>query len=125
MTYGQRISATAAGIEAVTGLVLLVAPSLLARLLIGSGIDGPAIVVANIAGLALISLAIACWPRLERVRSRKLRGPSRLQFDGHSSARASGIVRDCERLSFVAGSFDPFASDHPAGTDARRAFSRH
>lgn len=67
MTYGQRISATAAGIEAVTGLFLLVAPSLLAKLLIGSSIDGPAIVVANIAGLALISLAIACWPRLERV----------------------------------------------------------
>ena len=65
MTYGQRISAAAAGIEAVTGLVLLVSPSLLARLLIGSNIDGPAIIVANIAGLALISLAIACWPRLE------------------------------------------------------------
>ena len=66
MTHGQRISATAAGIEAVTGLVLLVSPSLLARLLIGSSIEGPAIIVANIAGLALISLAIACWPRLER-----------------------------------------------------------
>jgi hypothetical protein len=65
MTNSQRIMATAAGFEAATGLVLLVSPSLLARLLIGSDIDGAAIIVANIAGLALLSLAIACWPRFE------------------------------------------------------------
>ena len=66
MTNGQRIMATAAGFEAATGLVLLVAPALLARLLIGADVDGAAIVIANIAGLALLSLAIACWPRFER-----------------------------------------------------------
>ena len=64
MTIGQRIMATSAGFEAATGLLLLIAPSVLARLLIGSDIDGPAIIIANIAGLALISLGIACWPRV-------------------------------------------------------------
>ena len=65
MTNGQRIMATAAGFEAATGLVLLVSPSLVTRLLIGSDIDGAAIIVANVAGLALLSLAIACWPRAD------------------------------------------------------------
>ena len=66
MTNGRRTMAAAAGLEAVTGLILLVSPRFLARLLIGSDIDGAAIVVANIGGLALLSLAIACWPRFER-----------------------------------------------------------
>ena len=66
MTHGQRLMAISSGFEAATGLLLLIAPSFLTRLLIGSDIEGAAIIIAAIAGLALISLAIACWPTSER-----------------------------------------------------------
>lgn len=65
MTKGQRVLAISCGVEAGTGLGLLVAPSVVAKLLLGSDIEGAAIIVANIAGIALISLAMACWPRVE------------------------------------------------------------
>ncbi len=48
--------------EAATGLALLVAPSLVGGLLLGQETTGVAIVVARVAGIALIALAIACWP---------------------------------------------------------------
>ena len=48
--------------EAATGLALLVAPSLVARLLIGTELTGVAVPVARVAGIALIALGVACWP---------------------------------------------------------------
>jgi len=44
--------------EASTGLVLLIVPSFVGRLLLG----GIAIPVARLTGIALIALGIACWP---------------------------------------------------------------
>lgn len=67
MTKGQLVLATSCGIEAATGLGLLVAPTIVAKLLLGSETVGIANVVGNVAGIALISLAIACWPRREAV----------------------------------------------------------
>jgi hypothetical protein len=52
----------AAVAEAVTGLALLIVPSLVAFLLLGEELTGVAIVIARVAGLALIGLGIACWP---------------------------------------------------------------
>lgn len=51
----------AAAGEAATGLALLVAPSLVGRLLLGAEMTGVAVPAARVAGLALIALAIACW----------------------------------------------------------------
>jgi len=48
--------------EGVTGLALLIAPSLVGQLLLGEQLAGAAIPVARVAGIALIALAIACWP---------------------------------------------------------------
>ncbi|MBN8439843.1 MAG: hypothetical protein J0L95_17670 [Candidatus Accumulibacter sp.] len=48
--------------EAATGLALLIAPSLVARLLLGEELSAIAIPVARVAGIALIALGIACWP---------------------------------------------------------------
>jgi hypothetical protein len=48
--------------EAATGLALLVAPSLIGRLLLGEELVGVAVVVARVTGTALIGLGIACWP---------------------------------------------------------------
>jgi hypothetical protein len=49
--------------EAATGLALLVVPSLVGQLLLGEGLTGVAIPVARVTGIALIALALACWPR--------------------------------------------------------------
>jgi hypothetical protein len=48
--------------EAVTGLALLVVPSLVGRLLLGEDLTGVAITVARVTGIALIALGVACWP---------------------------------------------------------------
>ena len=48
--------------EAATGLALLIAPSLVGQLLLGEQLAGAAIPAARVAGIALIALAIACWP---------------------------------------------------------------
>ena len=51
----------AAIIEGATGAVLLVVPSLVGLLLFGELFTGIAIPVARLTGIALISLAVACW----------------------------------------------------------------
>ena len=48
--------------EAVTGLALLIVPSLVVQLLLGEELTGIAIPVARVAGIALIALGVACWP---------------------------------------------------------------
>jgi hypothetical protein len=48
--------------EGGTGLALLIAPSLVGQLLLGEQLTGVAIPVARVSGIALIALAIACWP---------------------------------------------------------------
>lgn len=58
----KRVLIVAALGEAVTGAALLMAPSLVARLLLGEGPAGIALPVARVAGIALIGLAVACWP---------------------------------------------------------------
>ena len=48
--------------EATTGLALLIAPSLVGRLLLGEELSGVAIPVARVLGIALIALGAVCWP---------------------------------------------------------------
>lgn len=60
-----------AAFESATGLALLLAPALLSSLLFGVGLDAPiALVVARIAGAALIALGLACWLARDDGRSR-------------------------------------------------------
>jgi hypothetical protein len=58
----NKVLIFAAIAEAVTGLALLVIPSLIGQLLLGQELAGVAIPVARVAGIALIALGIACWP---------------------------------------------------------------
>jgi hypothetical protein len=51
----------------VTGLALLVVPSLVGRLLLGEDLTGIAMPVARVAGIGLVALGIACWPGPARV----------------------------------------------------------
>jgi len=48
--------------EALTGLALLIVPSMAAQLLLGQQLAGVAIPVARVTGIALIALGLACWP---------------------------------------------------------------
>ncbi|OOG14394.1 hypothetical protein [Pseudomonas sp. C9] len=49
----------AAIIEAATGMSLILVPSLVGQLLFGFELTG---VIVPLAGIALIALAVACWP---------------------------------------------------------------
>jgi len=48
--------------EAATGVALLVVPALVGRLLLGAELAGVSIVIARVAGIALLALAVGCWP---------------------------------------------------------------
>ena len=57
----------AAGGEAATGVALLFVPSLVGQLLLGAELTGIATTVARVTGIALIGLAVACWPGPPRI----------------------------------------------------------
>lgn len=48
--------------EAATGAALLIVPSLVGQVLFGQELTDSAVTVARVTGIALIALAIACWP---------------------------------------------------------------
>ena len=58
----NKLLTVTAVLEVATGLALLVVPSLVGRLLLGVELSGVAVVVARVAGIALIALGVACWP---------------------------------------------------------------
>ena len=58
----KKMLVFAALAEAATGAALLIAPSLVGSLLLGDALTGIAAMVARVAGIALIALAVACWP---------------------------------------------------------------
>lgn len=58
----KRLLAITAAIEAGTGLGLLAAPSVVARVLVGAPLDGPvALTVARVGGAGLLTIGVACW----------------------------------------------------------------
>jgi len=62
-------------IETGTGLVMVMSPSLLATLLLGSSLDTPAaMTIGRVAGAALITLGVACWLARKDTRSRAATG---------------------------------------------------
>ena len=62
----KRLLTLAAVLEAATGFALLIAPSFVARLLLGDVVSGAGAAVGRVAGCALVSLGLACWPSRER-----------------------------------------------------------
>ena len=53
--------------EGLTGLALLIAPTLVGRLLLGAELTGVGVPTARVAGLALVGLSVACLPRMALV----------------------------------------------------------
>jgi hypothetical protein len=58
----KKLLVLAAVSEGLTGLVLLVYPPIVIRLLFGSEIAGAGVLMSRIAGISLIGLGVACWP---------------------------------------------------------------
>jgi hypothetical protein len=48
--------------EAMTGLALLLAPSVVGSLLFGEELTGAGILAGRVTGIAVIALGVACWP---------------------------------------------------------------
>ena len=62
-------------VEAVTGVLLLVAPTRVAMLLLGASLtESAALVVARMAGAGLLSLGCACWLARDDGPNRAVRG---------------------------------------------------
>ena len=59
----KKLLALAAVSEAATGLVLLVYPPIVVHFLFGAEIAGAGIFLSRIAGISLIALGVASWPR--------------------------------------------------------------
>jgi hypothetical protein len=59
----MRLLAFSACVESVTGLVLIVDPSLVAWLLLGAELSDSGQAVGRVAGFALVALGLACWPQ--------------------------------------------------------------
>ena len=71
----NRLLKLTALIEAATGFGLIVIPSVVVRLLLGSPLDTPAAVtLGRVAGAALLALGVACWLARDDRQSRTARG---------------------------------------------------
>jgi len=71
----RKLLIVTASAETGIGVLLLFAPSPIARLLLGAALNGPAAeIVGRIAGAALLSLGGACWLARDDRSSRALRG---------------------------------------------------
>jgi len=53
--------------EGATGLVVILAPSLVAQLLFGIDVAGAGVAYGRLLGVTLLALVIACWPRSDAV----------------------------------------------------------
>ena len=58
----NRGLAFSAAVEGATGLALLADPAIVAGLLLGSDLSDPGKFVGRCFGIALLGLALACWP---------------------------------------------------------------
>jgi hypothetical protein len=62
LMIAKHLLVVTALVETATGVMLLVSPPLVVALLLGAPLDAPAaLVVARIAGAALLSFGCACW----------------------------------------------------------------
>ena len=71
----KRLLKLTAIIETATGLGLVAVPSVVVRLLLGSPLGtSAAVMLARVAGAALLALGVACWLARDDTQSRAARG---------------------------------------------------
>ena len=57
------VTAAAAAEAAATSLILLLSPALFGRLILGAELSEPGEALGRLTGIALLSFALACWPK--------------------------------------------------------------
>ena len=87
----ERLLAFAAVGEAITGLALLILPSLVGWLLFGTELTGVAIPVARVTGIALIGLGVACWPNWTALSGMLIYGTLVTLYLAYLGIRGGGI----------------------------------
>jgi hypothetical protein len=97
MSSGDAPSATlwirlASGLEVATGLGLVVAPSLLARLLFGSDLNAAGDATGRISGLVMVCLAAGCWPRAAGAEAPLLMSLMALSWLAAAFLVATGLI---------------------------------
>jgi len=70
----KHLFVVTAAIETATGVALVGVPAVAVRLLIGTGLDAPGLVVTRIAGSALLCLGVVCWVTSNDTQGRTVRG---------------------------------------------------
>ena len=71
----KKLLVITALLEAVTGVALMVAPAPLVFLLVGAALDTTGgLVIARVAGAALLALGLGCWLARNDARSQAARG---------------------------------------------------
>lgn len=58
----KKVLMLTATVEGLTGLILLMYPAIVVRLLFDTAIAGAGALMSRLAGIALIGLGVACWP---------------------------------------------------------------
>ena len=89
----KKLLIVTALVETATGLMLLVSPTPVVAFLLGASLDAPAaLVVARMAGAALLSLGCACWLARNDGPSRAVRGlvVAMLLYNGAAVAVLAG-----------------------------------
>ena len=64
LRQGTTWIAVAAGVEVVTGLVLIIRPTVFIWLLFGAELSAAGQVLGRLTGFTLLALALGCWPGL-------------------------------------------------------------
>lgn len=59
---GRKVLAFASFVEAGTGFALIVDPAIVVKLLLGAGLSGIGPALSRCFGIAVLALAVACWP---------------------------------------------------------------
>lgn len=58
----KKVLAFASVGEAATGLLLIVYPPLVVRLLSGLEVSGSGVILSRMFGISLVAISVACWP---------------------------------------------------------------
>ena len=69
---GRKLYIFAAAVETATGLALIIYPPIVTELLLGEGVSGTGLALGRVAGFALLSLGLACWPSRVEVGGKTL-----------------------------------------------------
>ena len=64
----MKLIAVAAAIEVVAGVIFIVSPSLLARLVLNADLNAAGVAVGRVGGFGLLGLGLASWPGSAPVR---------------------------------------------------------